>query len=73
MTTKTRKNRSAIKSTSISVKGDRAYVELISAYARLKKMTVAELVREAIDKQHGQALSELAIFVEYIAPQKEQL
>lgn len=73
MTKQKRKMARRITSTAISVRGDRAYVDLINAYAKLNKMSVAELVRKAIDAQYGQALDSLKSFHASTTPQTEQI
>lgn len=71
MTKQKRKAARRITSTAISVRGDRAYVDLIAAYAKLNKTSIAEMVRKAIDAQYGQALEDLATFHVSNAPHVE--
>ena len=44
------------KATTISIEGDREYVETINGLAKAMKTTAAALVRQAVDQKFGQQL-----------------
>lgn len=61
-----------MKSTNITVEGDRNFVNAMAIIARQRKTTVAALVREALNKTFKKDLDEVLPFFEDRAPQKHQ-
>ena len=61
-----------MKSTNITVEGDRDFVNAMAIIARQKQTTVAALVRTAIEKAYKKELEEVRPFFEKSAPQKHQ-
>lgn len=53
-------------STSVSVKGDRQYVQKLKALAALKNISLARLTRDALDTVYGHEL-EQSFFVDGVA------
>lgn len=55
------------KSTMISINGDRAYVQAVKALAMQKDMTIAALVRDALDRVYGKQIKSAgAIFLQSV-------
>lgn len=54
----------AVKTISISLVGDRNYVNALSALAHKRNKRIGDLVREALDAQYGDELKELVSFFE---------
>lgn len=53
-----------MKSTSISVEGDKSFVLAFGSFAKVKGSTAAKLVREALNEKYG---VELAPFLDFFA------
>lgn len=49
-------------STSISIRGDKPYVQQLKALAAIKKTTLADLTRRALDAMYGEELQAIADF-----------
>lgn len=49
-------------STSIPVKGDRDYIQTIKTLAAMRSVSIAELVRAALDATYGMALEDIKAF-----------
>lgn len=60
-------------SRSISISGDRRYVDAVHLVARSRGTTSARLVREALDKLYGSELSKFIAFLAKNEPQTVQL
>ena len=58
-------------STSLSVRGDRKYVNDLKALAARRGITLAELTRQAMDKAYGDELKALEIFFAESVPNTE--
>lgn len=61
-----------MKSTNITVEGDRDFVNAMAIIARQNQTTVAALVRAALEKAYKKELEEVRPFFEKRAPQKHQ-
>lgn len=61
-----------MKSTNITVEGDRNFVNAMAIIARQRQTTVAALVREALNKAYKKELEEVRPYFEKRAPQKHQ-
>lgn len=48
--------------TTVSIRASRQYIKALSALARQRDQRIGDLVREAVDSQHGEALRR---FVEF--------
>lgn len=48
--------------TTVSIRASRQYIKAISALARQRDQRIGDLIREAVDSQHGEALRR---FVEF--------
>lgn len=53
---------SSSRSTTVSIEGDRAYVDAFSAVARARGTTMAKLVRQAIDASYGKEINRALLF-----------
>jgi hypothetical protein len=49
-------------STTVSIQGDKTYRDALSALARKKGKTMAEMVRDAVDARYGGELKPFLIF-----------
>lgn len=60
-------------STSLSVQGDRQYVNHLKALAARRGISLAELTRQALDKIYGEELLALEIFFDNGVASKQHL
>lgn len=61
-----------LKSTSVSVRGDREYVNTLRALAARRGITLAELTRRALDTQYGAEVEEISSFFANSVASKQQ-
>jgi predicted DNA-binding ribbon-helix-helix protein len=52
------------KSTSVSIRANRPYIQALLVIAKRRKLKVADLVRQTLDKELGNELSPLSTFFE---------
>jgi len=48
--------------TTVSIRASRQYIKAISALARQRDQRIGDLIREAVDAQHGESLRRLVEF-----------
>lgn len=61
-----------LKSTSVSVAGDRAYVHILRALAARRGITLAKLTRDALDAAYGKEVEALELFFADSVADKQQ-
>jgi hypothetical protein len=61
-----------LKSTSVSVRGDREYVNTLRALAAKRGITLAELTRRALDTEYGDEVEAMSSFFANDVAYKQQ-
>ncbi len=59
MTKNNKRRRVLVSSTSVSIRGDREYIGHLKALAALKRTSLADLTRAAMDRTYGEELKHL--------------